>query len=169
MSLSELRVELRALRKMHCPPVSRMKKTEIAMEVERLKGAKPTEVKLESEEEKKSRLMKKKEKNLGKPSGKQVLPMPIAPMSRSEKKFEEVVLPTSVKPSGEQARGSDAPKDKKVVKARVPVSPPAPISAPKAKKVVKARVPAEEVKSTKKSMKIDLSTRRSPEMSEKKA
>jgi hypothetical protein len=42
--LKELRSELRALRKTHCPPVSKLKKADIKKEIDRLKEHKPTEV-----------------------------------------------------------------------------------------------------------------------------
>lgn len=46
MSAKELRKELRKLRETHCPPVGGMKKADLEKEVERLKGHKPTEVKV---------------------------------------------------------------------------------------------------------------------------
>ena len=43
MSLSELRAELREHRKFHAPPVSRMKKGDVMMELERVRPAKVAE------------------------------------------------------------------------------------------------------------------------------
>jgi len=66
MSLSELRAELKTLRKSAMPvPVSRMKKTEVATEIARLKGLHHTEVKkveevLKKEEAPKTTLKKVK-------------------------------------------------------------------------------------------------------------
>jgi len=40
--LSELRKELRDLRKEHVKPVSRMKKSDISMEIEKLRGVRET-------------------------------------------------------------------------------------------------------------------------------
>lgn len=66
MSLAELRKELRELRKAHCPPVSRMKKADIAKEVERIRGVPKTHMKEEPVEEKKERIEKVKAKKVEK-------------------------------------------------------------------------------------------------------
>lgn len=52
MSAKELKKELRKLRETHCPPVGGMKKSDIEKEIERLKGHKPTEVKIVKKERK---------------------------------------------------------------------------------------------------------------------
>ena len=58
-SLKELRTQLKELRKVHCPPVSRMRKMEVASEVERtmlmVKAEKPVEKPVEKKAEKKEK------------------------------------------------------------------------------------------------------------------
>jgi hypothetical protein len=60
MSLSELRSELRGLRKGVVMPVSRMKKADVVREIERLKGSNKPVVKEAREEEPKKKVEAKK-------------------------------------------------------------------------------------------------------------
>jgi len=93
MSLSDLRKELKSLRKETMPtPVSRMKKTEVAMELERLRG-------------------------LGRSAAKKVEEVPSAPAKLEkvakvvEKKKEEV-------PKAPKAKKEEAPKEEKYVPSK---------------------------------------------------
>jgi hypothetical protein len=100
MSLSELRSELKSLRKSAMPvPVSRMKKTEVATEIARLKGLHTTEVKKVEEVLTKAEVPKKTAKKVA------------AVQEVEHKKQEEVVKKTSgVKAKKEEAPKAEAPK-----------------------------------------------------------
>lgn len=70
MSASDLKKELKALRKTHCPPVSKMKKTDVEKEVARLRDHAPTHMPIEKDEDKKARITATKEKKVAKVSAK---------------------------------------------------------------------------------------------------
>ena len=123
MSLSDLRKQLRELRKMHCPPVSRMKKTEVAMEVERLKGNKATEVVV--------REKAKKEKEA-------VLPMVPEVPKPMKKMFKAMVMKESAPEPMSAPEPIKAPR-----KARVPMEDKEEKPKTIKKGMVKARVPTE--------------------------
>lgn len=59
MSVTELRKQLRELRKTHCPPVSKLKKADVMKEIERLRGNRATDLPVE-EKERKPRVKKEK-------------------------------------------------------------------------------------------------------------
>lgn len=101
MSLSELRKELKDLRKSAMPtPVSRMKKTDVARELERLKGLHHTEVKKVEAVMKEEAVPKKVVKKVE------------AVQKAEHKKQEEVVKTTKPK----AAPAEEKPKAKKVEK-----------------------------------------------------
>lgn len=87
MSLSDLRKELKNLRKEAMPtPVSRMKKTEVAMELERLRG-------------------------LGRGSTKKVEESPSAPVEKVAKKVAEKKEEKPKAPKVEKPKKEEAPKE----------------------------------------------------------
>lgn len=92
MSLSDLRKELKNLRKEAMPtPVSRMKKTEVAMELERLRG-------------------------LGRGSTKKVEESPSAPVEKVAKKVAEKKEEKPKAPKAEKK--AEAPKEEKYVPSK---------------------------------------------------
>lgn len=101
MSLSELRAELKTLRKSAMPtPVSRMKKTDVATEIARLKGLHSTEVKKVEEVLTKSEVPKKVAKKVA------------AVQEVEHKKQEEVVKTTKgVKAKKEEPKTEEPKKD----------------------------------------------------------
>jgi hypothetical protein len=101
MSLSELRAELKTLRKSAMPtPVSRMKKTDVATEIARLKGLHSTEVKKVEEVLTKSEVPKKVAKKVA------------AVQEVEHKKQEEVVKTTKgVKAKKEEPKPEEPKKD----------------------------------------------------------
>jgi len=99
MSLSDLRKELKDMRKSAMPvPVSRMKKTDVARELERLRGLHHTEVKKVEAVMKEESIPKKVVKKVE------------AVQKMEHKKQEEVVKTVKSKPSASE------PKPKKVEK-----------------------------------------------------
>jgi hypothetical protein len=101
MSLADLRKELKDMRKSMTPvPVSRMKKTDVARELERLKGLHSREVKEVKEVLAKEEVPKKVAKKVE------------AVQKTEHKKQEDVVKTTKPKPKPV----AEAPKPKKVEK-----------------------------------------------------
>jgi hypothetical protein len=100
MSLSDLRKELKDLRKAAMPtPVSRMKKTDVARELERLKGLHTREVKEVKEVLSKEDVPKKVAKKVE------------AVQKTEHKKQEEVVKTTKPKPKAAKVeKGSEEAK-----------------------------------------------------------
>jgi len=90
MSAADLKKELKALRKTHCPPVSKMKKSDVEKEVARLKTHTPTHMPVEKEEEKKVRVATVKEKKAVKVAEK---------LEEVKKSFEPVKVKTAPKKS----------------------------------------------------------------------
>lgn len=105
MSLAELRKELKDLRKATMPtPVSRMKKTDVARELERLKGLHTREVKEVKEVLSKEEVPKKVAKKVE------------AVQKAEHKKQEDVVKTTKPKPKASAPAAEEKPKTKKVEK-----------------------------------------------------
>lgn len=105
MSLSDLRKELKDMRKSAMPvPVSRMKKTDVARELERLKGLHSREVKEVKEVLVKEDVPKKVAKKVE------------AVQKTEHKKQEEVVKTTKPKPKASAPATEDKPKPKKAEK-----------------------------------------------------
>jgi len=103
MSLSDLRKELKDLRKAAMPtPVSRMKKTDVARELERLKGLHHAEV-------------KKVESVLTKEEVPKKVVKKVEAVQKSEHKKQEEVVKTT-KPKLKAAPAEEKPKAKKVEK-----------------------------------------------------
>lgn len=103
MSLADLRKELKDIRKSAMPvPVSRMKKTDVARELERLKGMHTHEVKEVKEVLSKEAVPKKVVKKVE------------AVQKAEHKKQEEVVKTTKPKPKA--AAAEEKPKSAKVEK-----------------------------------------------------
>lgn len=90
MSLAELRKELREARKTETKPVSRMKKHEVALELERRKGGSKKAVEPESSSDEEA-VVEKVEKVLKKAK------VPEAVVEKAVKKVEKVVEPRSEK------------------------------------------------------------------------
>jgi cation transport ATPase len=114
MSLSELRKELKDLRKSAMPtPVSRMKKTDCVREIERLKGIHHAEVKKVEE------VMKKEE--VPKPVAKKVKAVQEVAHSKAEeavKKTKGVKTPKAEEPKKEE-KSSKPAKGSEEMKARM--------------------------------------------------
>ena len=84
MSLAELRKELREARKTEAKPVSRMKKHEVALELERRKGAVKPRSEKEAESSSDEEVVEKVKKVLKKAK------VPEAVVKKAEKKVEKV-------------------------------------------------------------------------------
>jgi hypothetical protein len=113
MSLSELRKELKEIRKKAMPvPVSRMKKTECAREIERLKGIHSGEVKKVEEVMKEEKVPAKVAKTVkavqekAHKKGEEVVKKTKGPESKSEAPKKEVKKESAEKP----AKGSEEMK-----------------------------------------------------------
>lgn len=101
MSLSELRAELKKLRKDMMPtPISRLKKHDVATEIERLRGLHHTEVKKVEAVLKKEDVPKKAVKEVKKVQ------------EVAHKKQEEVVKKAPAKEDSKPVKGSDAMRER---------------------------------------------------------
>jgi len=123
MSASDLKKELKALRKTHCPPVSKMKKTDVEKEVARLKGHTPTHIPVEKEEDKKARVTAVKEKKVAKVAAK---------LEEVKKSFEPVKAKSAPKKSVKiDLSGKEKETPPAITKKEAPAPAPVQAKAPR--------------------------------------
>jgi hypothetical protein len=108
MSLSELRAELKSLRKSANPvPASRMKKADVAMEIARIKGVAPPS----TPEKKEEKVVEKKEKKVAEKKVKiEEKKEPEVKKTKGVKSAPEVVVPTIKDAEKKPAKGSEEMK-----------------------------------------------------------